>query len=278
MAISEYLLPGDWVRPEGIAVGPDRHFFAGSSADGTIYRCRLDEPTAQSWQPPRADGRTAALGLAVYDSSQLVVCGGETGHLFVYDLATSELISRRTVEGFLNDVCVVGDEAYATDSSQPIVWRLDLSSDAAPIAIDLPDAGPDAYLNGIVTAPCDTALLVAAQGTEVLWRLDLTDGSAQAIAHDFAADGLLVLGDVLVGVCNEGDSMDTAEFFLAALKLADDARTAVPLGRFTDPRFDTPTTLDTDGERLLVVNAQFARGSAAGPPFQVIAVPLPAFS
>ncbi|HCU50564.1 MAG TPA: superoxide dismutase, partial [Micromonosporaceae bacterium] len=38
MAITEYFLPGARVMPEGIVVGPDNDFFAGSSADGTIYR------------------------------------------------------------------------------------------------------------------------------------------------------------------------------------------------------------------------------------------------
>jgi Cu-Zn family superoxide dismutase len=277
MPISEYVLPGGWVRPEGIALGPDNDFFSGSSADGTIFRCDLASHKAEIWLPAGTDGRTVAVGMAVSTRSQLIVCGGRTGRLFVYDVATRALLSRRSVEGFLNDVWVVGNYAYATDSSQPVIWRFGLLSDADPVAIRLPDAGPDAYLNGIVSTADETALLVAAQGTEVLWRVELADGSARPIATDFAADGLLLIGNILIGVCNRGDTIEDAEFFLAALELTDGTRPATPIGEYTDPAFDTPTTLATDGKRLLIVNSQFARGSAAGPPFQVIGVELPFF-
>jgi Cu-Zn family superoxide dismutase len=277
MPISEYVLPGDWVRPEGITLGPDNDFFSGSSADGTIFRCSLTSPTAEIWLPAGTDGRTVAVGMTLYSGSQVVVCGGETGQLFVYDVANRGLVSRRAVQGFLNDVWVIGDYAYATDSSQPVIWRFSLLSDADPVAVPVPDAGPDAYLNGIVATADETALLVAAQGTETLWRVELADGSARPIASDFAADGLLLIGNILIGVCNRGQTIEVAEFFLAALEVPDGARTAIPIGEYTDPAFDTPTTLATDGKRLLIVNSQFAKGSAAGPPFQVISVELPFF-
>jgi hypothetical protein len=283
MTISEYVLPGDWVRPEGITLGPDNDFFSGSSADGTIYHCSLTAPTAEIWLAAGTDRRTVAVGMTLYSGTQLVVCGGRTGTLHVYDVASRELISERTVDGYLNDVWVIAGHAYATDSANPIIWQFDLTAPAAPVPIEIPHAGPDAYLNGIVATPDGTALLVAAQGTEILWRIDLADHSATAIATDFAADGLLLLGegagddDLLLGVCNRGESMATAEFFLTALRLTDNATTATFVGTYQDPRFDTPTTLATAEDRLLVVNAQFAKGPAAKPPFQVIAVSTPSF-
>jgi Cu-Zn family superoxide dismutase len=63
MGITEYLLPGDWVRPDDITLGAAGHFFSGSSADGTVYRGRLDEPTGEIWLPAGTDGRTAAFGM-----------------------------------------------------------------------------------------------------------------------------------------------------------------------------------------------------------------------
>lgn len=273
MPISEYLLPGDRVRPEGITLGPDHDFFSGSSADGTIYRCGLDEATAEIWLPPGTDDRTVALGMALYSGTQLIVCGGKTGTLFVYEVATRALVSRRSVDGYLNDVWVIGDHAYATDSAHPVIWQFDLTTTAQPTPIEIPEVGPDAYLNGIVVTPDDSALLVAAQGTEILWRIDLADHAVLALATEFAADGLLLLDDdLLLGVCNRGDSMATAEFFLAALRLSDDLHTATPVGTYRDPRFDTPTTLASTADHLLVVNGQFAKGVAAAPPYQVIAV------
>jgi Cu-Zn family superoxide dismutase len=277
MSVTAYHLPGGRVRPEGITLSPDGTFFAGSSADGTLYQCALDAPVAEIWSPPGADGRTVALGLTIAARGLLVVCGGKTGDLFTYDVAGRALVSRWHVDGYLNDVCVIGDLAYVTDSSRPVVWCFDLGSDAPPTALNLPAAGPDAYLNGIVASADGTALLIAAQGTEVLWRLDLADLSATALATGFAADGLLLTGGTLIGVCNEGDTLATAEFFLTAHELSPDGRTATHLGRYTDPAFDTPTTLATDGERLLVVNGQFAKGEAAAPPYEVVAIPVPRF-
>lgn len=277
MSITAYHLPGDRVRPEGITLGPDSTFFAGSSADGTLYRCALDQPVAKIWSPAGTDERTVALGLTT-SAGLLVVCGGKTGDLFLYDVASRTLISRRHVDGYLNDVCVIDNHAYATDSSRPVVWRFDLHSEAPPTALDLPAAGPDAYLNGIVPTADNTALLIAAQGTELLWRLDLTNLSPTQLATDFAGDGLLLIGNTLIAVCNEGDTMATAQFFLAALTVSPDGRLATPLGRHTDPAFDTPTTLATDGNRLLIVNAQLAKGPAAAPPYEVIAIPFPHFA
>jgi sugar lactone lactonase YvrE len=283
MPISEYVLPGDWVRPEGITLGPDNDFFSGSSADGTIYRCGLADPTAEIWLPAGTDGRTVALGMTLYSGTHLVVCGGKTGTLSMYDVASRELISQRTVDGYLNDVCVVSDHAYATDSASPIIWRFDLTTNSAPTPVEVPAVGPNAYLNGIVATADGSVLLVAAQGTEILWRVDLANHVTLAIATEFAADGLLLLDkstgddDLLLGVCTRGESMATAEFFLAALRLSGSADEATSVGTYQDPRFDTPTTLAATADYLLVVNAQLAKGPDAKPPFRVIAVPVPTF-
>jgi len=274
MSIDAYELPGDFVKPEGITMGPDGDFFSGSRTDGTIYRCSLDEPTAEIWSPGGTDGRTIVLGFDLYADVQLVVCGAETGTLYSYDLATRELVSKRSIEGYLNDVWVIGDHAYATDSSQPVVWRFDLlNTELAPEPIHLKDTGPKVYPNGIV-ALNDEVLLVADPGEEVLLRVEL-DGSTQVLATEWAADGLLLLDDLLIGVCNRGDVLETAEFFLSALRLTAGGTAATPLGRYDDPRFDTPTTVAFDGDRLLVVNGQSGKGEAAAPPFQVIALPIP---
>jgi sugar lactone lactonase YvrE len=265
MPITQYALPGAAVYPEGITLGPADDYFVGSSADGTIFRGRLTEETASVWLPPDPD-RAVALGLPTYDS-QLLVCGGKTGLFHAYDVETRALVARRAVDGYLNDVWVSGDHAFVTDSSQPIVWRFDLRAiDAPPEPIKLPQAG---YLNGITAR--DGVLFVADQGDEVLWRID-PDGSAAVIATDYAADGLLLVGDLLIGVCNRGETSQTAEFFLSVLRLTADGR-AIPLGEHTDPRFATPTTLALAGDRLLVVNAQFGRRPDPVLPFTVVSLP-----
>jgi Cu-Zn family superoxide dismutase len=271
MPITEYALPGDAVYPEGVTLGPAGEYFVGSSSDGTLFRGRLTEQTAEVWLPAGTDDRTVALGLTVYDDSQLLVCGGGTGQLHTYDVRTRALVSRRAVDGFLNDVWVIGNDAFVTDSSRPVVWRFDLlATEAPPEPIKLPQAG---YLNGITAR--DGVLLVADQGDEVLWRVD-PDGSAEIIATGYAADGLLLLDDVLIGVCNRGETSQTAEYFLSALRLTPDGR-AIPLGEHSDPRFVTPTTLALAADRLLVVNAQFAKRPHPTLPFTVVALPVPQF-
>ncbi|MFI5729782.1 SMP-30/gluconolactonase/LRE family protein [Kribbella sp. NPDC051587] len=264
MPISQYVVPGDAVYPEGITLGPAGDFFVGSSADGTIFRGSLTSEIAEVWLPPGAC--SVALGLAVYDDARLLVCGGKSGELHCFDLQTRELVWQRTVDGYLNDVCVVGDHCFVTDSNQPIVWRFDLRA-PMPVPIALPRSS---YLNGITAR--DDVLFVADQGDEVLWRLD-PDGTATVIASDFAADGLLVIDDLLIGVCNRGETAATATYFLSALQLTDGP--AVPVGEYADPRFATPSTLAFAGDRLLVVNAQFGQRPQPRLPFSVIAMDMP---
>jgi Cu-Zn family superoxide dismutase len=272
MTFDEYVLPGDRVLPEGIVVGPDRLFYAGSSVDGTVFRGHLDRPTTEAWLAPGLDGRISALGMAIRDG-RLVICGGRAGRLFVYDLSSGELLDSKAVDGFLNDVCFLGDACYVTDSARPVLWRYEFGGDLTEVG--MPAATEDAYLNGITATPGGEALLVAAQGTETLWRLEPDSGKAELVAEDYCADGLLLIGDTLYGACNRGETMEDAVFFLAGLRLEEDGRRTTPLGTYVEDRFSTPTTLDTDGERLLIVNSQFAKRDSAAPPFQVIAVPVP---
>ncbi|GGS95197.1 hypothetical protein GCM10010156_61800 [Planobispora rosea] len=284
--ISAYTLPGERVLPEGIAYSSAHGFYAGSIADGTIFRGSLDDELAQVWQPPGKDARTCVLGMAVHRDQWLVACGGETGHLFVYDMADSALVARRTVPAaktLLNDVWTVGGAAFVTDSARPVLWRLPLG--ATPQAIgepevfaDLSSAGANAFLNGITATADGTALLVAAQGTGTLWRVETASGAVEQVhlpeGCGFCADGLLLLGDrLLLGVVNETRE-GTIVFSLAAVALDAAARKAVPVGKWDDPRFDTPTTIALARRRLLVVNSQLTRAEPAAP-FHVISMDLP---
>lgn len=287
--LTRYDLPGTTVQPEGITHGLDRDFYVGSIPDGTIFRGQLDSARASVWQPPGVDDRTSVLGLALHGTQNLVACGGETGHVFVYALATGALVGRRSVpatSSLLNDVWVVGDCAYITDSQTPVIWRLPLGSDdAAPgepeVFADLSHAGPQPYLNGIVATADESALLVAAQGAGSLWRVTLATSAVSEVrlpdGYRFAADGLLLLDPTtLLGLCAERTSDGDIVDYLAALRLDDRASTATPLGRWSDDRFDAPTTLArvADG-RLLLVNSQLGRDDPVLP-FRVIAMDMPA--
>jgi len=98
------------VYPEGVAYRPETgEFFVGSTTDGTVFRGNVGEPGAEAeiFLEPGKDGRTAATGTKVDPEGQLFVAGGDTGQLFV------------------NDVALGPDgSAYFTDSINPRLYRL----------------------------------------------------------------------------------------------------------------------------------------------------------
>ncbi|MBA2357740.1 MAG: hypothetical protein H0V84_04845, partial [Actinobacteria bacterium] len=127
---SSYVLPGAAVFPEGIAYqkGTDR-FYVGSTTDGTIFRGDLNRRTTTVFLPGGTDGRTTAIGMKVDRRGRLIVAGGGTGLVFVYDTASGTLV-RRFTSGFagaqfLNDL-VIGKngDVFVTDSLRPVLYRI----------------------------------------------------------------------------------------------------------------------------------------------------------
>ncbi|GIG65861.1 SMP-30/gluconolactonase/LRE family protein [Phytomonospora endophytica] len=277
-----YVVHGDKVFPEGITEDPDgRGFYVSGSADGTIYRGERGVPDTEVWQEAGSDGRDCALGMAADPYGRLLVCGGKDGVLYAYDLATGALVARRAVgtePTLLNDVCVLGDHAYVTDSLRPVVWRFGLGADGVGEAEELVgltshDPG-DAYLNGIVPTPDGDGLLVAAQGTGELWRVEVATRTASRVdlgGVPVNGDGMVWVGDVLY-VCDNTDEPDgSVRYWLTALRL-DGTHRAVLAGRWEQRPEDTPTTVAHVGGRLLLVHSQFAMrrlGRPVEPPFTV---------
>jgi sugar lactone lactonase YvrE len=297
---SEYTITyGDSALPEGITEDPDGgHFYVCGFGDGTIFRCALDQAEAEVWLPAGAHGCVEAVGMACDRRGRLYVCGGSTGHVFAYDIASRELLARRTVPAtpsaptLLNDMTVVGDHLYVTDSLRPVIWRLDVRESLGEPEewLDLTRHGADVsdqhYLNGIVaTRPDathdDARLVVAAQGTGRLWRVDVATATAEPIDAGEAVingDGLVFVDDVLY-VCDNSEETDgSVRMWLTAVRLSGDARSAQVLGRWERPLWDTPTTAAYLDGRLYLVNAQrFAHlaGKTPTPPFTVNALTPP---
>ncbi|MBB6034363.1 SMP-30/gluconolactonase/LRE family protein [Phytomonospora endophytica] len=286
--IERYELPGGDVFPEGITEGPDgKTFYVSGSADGAVYRGHLDRPELELWSPPGADGRHGALGMTVDGAGRLIVCGGHSGVLFAYDTATGALVARHQVttkRTLLNDVCVNGGHAYATDSLRPAVWRfaLDTEIGAAEPWIDLTghgiEPGKAAYLNGLVSTQDGSALLIAAQGTGQLWHVDIATREAAPVdlgGVEVRGDGMVFAGDVLYVCDYTGDAGGEAHFRLTALRLTDGHRKAEVLGHHAMDAADTPTTVAYLGGRLLVVNSQLAASDGPKAPFTVTALEPP---
>jgi len=288
--VDRYPLAGDNVFPEGITEGPDATFFVGSLGTGAIYQGDTSTGAVEEVLPPDGDGRQAICGLDVDDYGRLVACDVAGGQLFVFDLASRRSIARRPIpadESWPNDVVVVGDSAYVTDTKNPLIWRLPVGRDEIgepEVAIDLARFGPadPAYLNGIVAHPDGTRLLVASQGEGgTLWLAEPGNGTATPVdlgGYEFNADGMLLDADVLYGVTNRGETHDDARFMISVARLAPDWRSGQIIGELTDAAWDCPTTIAKVGGRLLVVCSQVKLQRTGGNPrlpFEVIGTDFP---
>ena len=284
---SSYTLPGSAVFPEGVAYQPTTgNFFVSSTTDGSILRGNVMEPDAA---PFIAGGgvQFSAIGVKVDEAGRLIVAGGVTGEVRVYDAATGALIRTFTTGsgGFLNDIAVAKNgDLFVTDSFRPVLWRVpaaEIHSGAAEPAeawLDLtgtiPYTAGEFNVNGIVATDNGKHLLVSQSFTSELFRIDVATKSVTEVdlgGQAVAGDGLALLGRILYA----------GEPFLhqvAKVSLSGDLGSGTVLSRTTDPSFLTPTTLAVAAGRLLVVNSQFERLFAGLPPilpFTISSIPLP---
>lgn len=257
----------DGFRPEGIATGDGPTIYAGSLANGAIYRADLRTGQGAILVPGQ-EGRVA-VGLA-FDArtGYLYVAGGPTGGASVYDTATGATVQTFQLTDetttFVNDVVVTGEAAYFTESRRPVLYRLALSPNgrvpATAAVEELPLGGdfefvPDVInANGIEATADGRALIVVHSQLGRLYRVDPRSGHATEIALGGASvsngDGLLLRGRTLYVVRNRLNEV-------VALQLDAGLIMAEVVDTITDPRLDVPTTIAAFGERLYVVNARF---------------------
>lgn len=275
--------PGD--TPEGIAVTADGTMYVTSVGTGAVYRGNVHDRQLHPFIPAGADGRGKATGVHVDAWGRIFVAGYDTGTLYAYDRAGHLLAARPTIPGAaLNDLTFGPDAVYVTDSVNQIIWRAQLS--AATVGPLRPWLTRDRFsptpffLNGIVITPDQRVLLVAEQGQNVTYRVDIAAQQVQVIAVSgadgmFSADGLLLEGHRLYGVYNSPDpSLPSGFAYVTRLVAMNRDYTAATWiadsGKAADP--DTPTTIARDAGRLLWVNSQL--GVAPGtPPYTVSQVP-----
>jgi hypothetical protein len=262
------LTPSTHGNPEGIASAGFGFFFVGATGDGTIYRGTLGSPNVTEFIPG-ATGKSA-IGLKVA-RGRLYVAGGATGDITVYDL-----FSRRQVAlfstgtgGFLNDLVVLANgDVFVTDSFRPTLWHVTgaqvRAGSGTPEAISLaPEIVYTAgafNANGIVALDQRT-LVIVLSSTGALFRIDLERRGRQirALGGDSVVGGdgmLLDRGRLVVVAGNE----------LTFVQLDRRASRATVVAHLTDPTLRGPSTVARVGNRLLVVNADFATST---PPFTV---------
>jgi streptogramin lyase len=250
----------DGYRPEGVAAGKGKSIYVGSIPTGRVLEIDTKTGAARESVPAR-DGH-AAIGLK-YDKREdrLFVSGGPTGKAFVYDASSgAELAAfQLTAPGqptFINDVVLTREDAYFTDSLQPVIYAVtrDLSG-VTTIALTGFPMTEGNNLNGIEAAQNGRVLLAIQSSEGVLWRIDPATGShAPVDLHEAKlanGDGLLLLDErTLLVVQNRLNQ-------IAVVELDKGFASGRVVHTITHPDFDVPTTVARKRGSLYLPNARF---------------------
>jgi sugar lactone lactonase YvrE len=252
----------DGFQPEGIATA-GQTFYVGSIPTGAIYRGNVRTGRGAVLVQGRS-GR-AAIGVE-FARSLVFVAGGDTGMAFVYNARNGRDVAeyRLTTEStFINDVVVTRNAAWFTDSVNPVLYRVPLSSSGRPgpqsAVRTVRYSGAIEYqagfnVNGIDAVPNGRTLVIVQSNTGFLFTVS-TSGVTRRIALAGAAavqngDGLLLDGRTVYVVQNRDNA-------IAKITLASNLRSGRIVRRITDPDFSVPTTVDEFGTSLYAVNARF---------------------
>jgi sugar lactone lactonase YvrE len=254
---------GGHAYPESVAADRN-HIYAGSIADGTVYRGRPGTKTLEPFLPGGQDGRTQVTGVKI-DDSRLLLAGAFTGRFFIYT-DTGKLVASYAVPDtgeptLVNDEAVGPDgDVYITDSFRAVVYRIPAAEVNAPatgarrtlqVAYHLPDyVAGTSNGNGIVATP-DGNLIIGYWASGALYRLTLATGEVRKIDAPAltSADGMVRDGNTLYiarSVTNE----------VATVRLSGDDTRGTVLSERAYPGIDTPTGIAISGNRLLVTNSQ----------------------
>jgi Cu-Zn family superoxide dismutase len=278
---SQYVFPAqDAVFPEGISLRPgSQTFYVSSTANGAIYRGTLPKRPLKVFLAPGANGRVGANGVRA-SRRNLIVAGGTTGYLFVYDLPSGRFVRRFSTGsgGLMNDVAIAPNgDVYGTDSGRGLIFRIPakaLSKHSSATKrlkpfVNVANTPIGTYANGIVPAG-DRYLLVVGLASGMLGRIDLQTKRVRAVSGvSFpAGDGLARSGRTLYAV-NSGSR-------ITQVKLSRDWLHGTVVRQITSPAFHLPTTMQILDKRLMVVNSQFdARTGTPTLPFTVSSIPRP---
>jgi Cu-Zn family superoxide dismutase len=280
-----YPLPGTSVFPEGVDTF-GRYFYVTSTATGNVFRGRIHDPhSAELFLPGGQDGRATALGIEATDHL-LLIAGGPTGTVFVYDRRSGDFVSSHKVPtgtpAVLNDLAVAPNgDVYVTDSQTDIVYRIDEGDveDSTPLRVStkLADFDPVGAFNanGIVSARGGRYLIVVETDTGRLFRISTRGASVAPIdlagATVTGGDGLEIKDRTLYVVRGTAG-------VITKVRLNDSFTSGRVVSETTDPTFRFATTTALDRGRLLVVNSQFDKqvpGAVPEEPFTVSSIPRP---
>lgn len=265
-------------QAEGIAIGSNHTFYAGSLADGTIVAGDLR--TGEVHELVAGTTGFIAVGMS-FDprSGYLFVAGGNSGSARVYDTDSGALIAEYAMGGpfggFINDAIVTRDAVYFTNSFAAEMYRIPLGPAgmlASAAAESIPLSGdwqqqPGFNANGIEATPDGKTLLVVSSAAQAVYTVDPATGEATQIDLGSAlpnGDGLVLAGKTLYVVQNRLNQ-------IGVISLGADLSSGVIGEAITNPAFDVPTTAALFGNSLYAVNAKFGT-PPAGTPYEVVRV------
>jgi sugar lactone lactonase YvrE len=262
-------------QPEGIAI-KGANFYVGSVADGRIERGNVLTGRVTPFIAGTPGDSTTGLEIS---GNLLFAAGAATGTLKVYDLRTGRKLADRRVapagESFINDVSVLGGNAYYTDSNKAQLYVLPIEhgNRFGPVrTLPTPDitlaAGFNA--NGIETTPDHKALLVIQSNTGQLHRVSPRTGRSTVVDVGGAdltnGDGILLRGRTLFVVRNVNNQ-------IVKVALNRGGTTGHVTGVLTDPALDVPATLAPFGPFLYTANARFTTPPTPTTTYSVIRIP-----
>lgn len=269
-------LPNGWL-PEGIAVGNGHTFYAGSRANGAVYRGDLR--TGQGSILVQGVAGRVATGLK-FSGGKLFVSGASTGKGWVFDAKTgAQLREYQLATGpgatFVNDVVVTQDAAFFTDSNRSVLYRVALGPNGSLGDLQTLNLTGDFQfvagfnLNGIDATPNGKWLVAVQSNTGKLYRIDPSTGAATLVDLGGATltngDGILLHGRTLYVVRNQNN-------LIAVVRLSPDLTKGTVARTITSPNFDVPTTIARFGSRLYAVNARFTTPPTPTTPYTVVQV------
>ncbi|MFB7917118.1 superoxide dismutase [Streptomyces sp. NPDC056061] len=272
----------DGFRPDGIAIRSDEHrAYFGSLNDGAIYQVDLstgEGSTLSTGTGGMATGMKAGAGHLLY------VAGGSMGDGRIVDSTNGTVLADYELAadtGFINDVLVTRDAVWFTDSFNPVLYELPLHADGSlPLQselVTLPLTGDLQYadgfnVSGIASTPDGKGLIIAQISTGKLFEVNPLSGVTRTVDTGVEAltnpDGMLLVDHTLYVAENRKNEV-------ASLQLDDHGLRAETVLRTTDARFDIPTRIAADGDRLYLPNARTTTTPTPTTPYTAVAIPKP---
>lgn len=262
----------DGFSPEGMAFGTGTTVYVGSIMTGAVWRGDVRGGTGKLLVPETAD--RSATGIKYDDRTRrLFVAGGMTGQAYVYDASTGATLASYQLatpaqvqagETLVNDVVVLRDAVYFTESFQPVIYRLPLGKDgklpAAGAVQVVPLGGEYTFVpggafnaTGIAATPDGRWLILMNSEDGTLYRVDPGTGRASRVALGSPltfGDGIILDGRTLFVVQSAPDQV-------SVVHMSADYGSAAVERVITDSNFAFPTALGELGNALYVLNGRF---------------------